>query len=72
MTTNEVDLKITNIITDYWINFAKTGDPNGENIPTWPMFNTDNLVQSFGNNVRTIPSTEPILCKLYAARDNKS
>ncbi len=70
MTTNEVDLKITNIITDYWINFAKTGDPNGKNVPNWPMFDDDNnLVQSFGNSVQTIPSTEPILCKLYSARD---
>ena len=73
MTTNDADLKITDIITDYWINFAKTGNPNGENTPTWPMFNNDsNLVQSFGNTVQTIPSTEPILCKLYANRDNKS
>jgi para-nitrobenzyl esterase len=22
----------------YWTNFAKTGDPNGESVPHWPMY----------------------------------
>jgi para-nitrobenzyl esterase len=24
-----------------WVNFAKTGDPNGGALPAWPLFNTD-------------------------------
>ena len=22
----------------YWVNFAKTGNPNGANLPTWPQY----------------------------------
>jgi para-nitrobenzyl esterase len=26
------------MMAKYWTNFAKNGDPNGEEIPTWPAF----------------------------------
>lgn len=69
MNTSALDIEITNILTDYWTNFAKTGDPNAQGIPNWSMFDkNEKLVQSFGNTIQTIPSTEPILCKLFSNR----
>ena len=32
------DKELENIISSYWVNFAKTGSPNGSNLPEWKSY----------------------------------
>ena len=32
----ETDVRLADLASSYWVNFIKTGDPNGEALPNWP------------------------------------
>lgn len=43
-----VDDKLAHILSDYWINFVKNGNPNGKNLPVWVEFEVnDPLLMKF-------------------------
>jgi para-nitrobenzyl esterase len=43
-------------MSSYWVNFAKTGDPNAKGLPQWPAFtNTNAQVMDLNDPSKAIP-----------------
>ena len=38
----DADYELADMMSGYWTNFAKTGDPNGEGVPEWAPYTEDN------------------------------
>ncbi|MGA2117164.1 MAG: carboxylesterase family protein [Bryobacteraceae bacterium] len=51
------DLKLGDIVSSYWVNFAKSLDPNGGSLPVWPKFDPAqaDLVMELGDHVGMRP-----------------
>jgi para-nitrobenzyl esterase len=49
----------------YWVNFAKTGNPNGAGLPVWPLFNTqDEQILQIDLDGKPASKTDPRKARL--------
>jgi para-nitrobenzyl esterase len=52
----EVDLSVERTATGYWVNFVKTGNPNGEGLPEWTAYDkTSGNIMEIGDQSRLSP-----------------
>ncbi len=62
------EVALSEAMSTYWVNFAKSADPNGPGLPAWPAFN-ENTQQVLGFDGTIAPRPLPNLPQLQALND---
>lgn len=67
-TWNDVDTKLADVMSSYWVNFITRGDPNASGLPSWPeLRNMSGRVQILGSTVTTEAAPPAEKLKFYDA-----
>ncbi|MEO6091806.1 MAG: carboxylesterase family protein [Novosphingobium sp.] len=60
--TAPADAAMGGTISAYLANFARTGNPNGANLPAWPRYNpAEDKIMDFGADGRATPRKDPLV-----------
>jgi para-nitrobenzyl esterase len=66
--TTARDTAMADAISTYLVHFAKTGDPNGAGLPTWPRYSRSNdAIMDFAADGRPAPGKDPLGPEIDAA-----
>ncbi|WP_421737367.1 carboxylesterase/lipase family protein [Caulobacter sp.] len=63
-TTDATDRRVADQMSSYWVNFAKTGDPNGPGLPVWPAYAPEGDARKMLIGAETGATPDPDLARL--------
>jgi para-nitrobenzyl esterase len=63
----DADIQLSDLIENYWTNFAKTGNPNSAGLPEWPQLGAERSFIRFDQNGKVVPLTSlrEVPCAVY-------
>jgi len=66
---NDVDIKLADQMSSYWVNFIMKGDPNGAGLAKWPEFKdlSKSTVMVFGDTPQAEPAAPAPKLAFYSA-----
>jgi para-nitrobenzyl esterase len=66
---NDVDIKLADQMSSYWVNFIMKGDPNGAGLSKWPEFKdlSKSTVMVFGDTPQAEPAAPAPKLAFYSA-----
>jgi para-nitrobenzyl esterase len=62
---DKIDDDLSEALMNYWLNFARTGNPNAQDLPHWPQYRPDaRIAMELGNTVSLMDAPNRRLCDL--------
>ncbi len=52
------DRKLSDEVIEYWTNFARSGDPNGNDLPYWPRYDKEKMLIHLTDPITVTPETK--------------
>ncbi|HUK36209.1 MAG TPA: carboxylesterase family protein [Vicinamibacterales bacterium] len=61
---SDAERKLADMVSSYWVNFARSGDPNGKGLAAWPQFKDNTSGRAMMLDDASQPETAPNTAKL--------